>query len=255
MKKFSATITLLALAFQSVPAMAWVGGPYSNNTPDGKSGGVFQGSVTFKNGSGTFKFATGAEPFITPQASSVMMHEGVVYYGDAFGMVDFQSESITCTTNGLSSLGTVTPLDQTTTDPSVVNGTTPVGDPGTTFGNGFDNGVCNTQFAGKIKGPSPGTTFKGKGWAYVFAADDYDVTFTTATTGPESTYLPIFEIDDNGNAAVTDYVVVPPTNATQTQNFQAEYEPSEKRKFRTRVYGSRVSTIAYTTFGQASTTP
>lgn len=252
MKKFSASITLLALAFQSVPAMAWVGGPYSNNTTDGKSGGVFQGTMTFKNGSGSFKFATGAEPFISPQASSVVMHEGLVYYGDAFGTADFESKTITCITNGNTNIGVVTPVTSLfNATVTITSSETPIGTPSFPFGNGSDNGVCNTQFAGKINKTAPGTTFKGKGWAYVFSADEFDVKDTSTSTGPASDYLPIF----SAVGIISGYFEVKPNDSTQTQELSRDVKPAEKRKFRTRVFGSRVSTIAYTAFGQASTTP
>ena len=54
MKKYAAALTFLSVLFQSTSAMAWIGGPYSNNTADGKSGGVFQGTITMKNGSVLF---------------------------------------------------------------------------------------------------------------------------------------------------------------------------------------------------------
>jgi hypothetical protein len=234
MKNFFASLTFVSILFQSTSAMAWVGGPYSNNTPDGKSGGVFQGTISMKNGSGMFRFATGSEPFISPNANSVIFHEGLVYYGDCFGMVDFQAKRISGITNGL-------------TDFDVNNGAggsgniTPIGTPAFIFGNsatGFF--VCNTEWAGKINKTAPGVTFKAKGYAYVFDGAGQNVTTTSITTESAANVdLP----NDTGTVTTT-------TVQTIVSN-----EPAEKTKLKIKVYGSRVSTIAYTSFGAATPTP
>lgn len=229
MKKLIASITALSFFLQAVPAMAWVGGPYSNNTPDGKSGGVFQGMISMKNGSGMFRFASGAEPFISPNANSVVFHKGLVFYGDCFGMVDFPSKRVSGITNGLT---TIT-YDQNP-------GVTATGTPLLQFSNGSENYICNTQWNGKFTCTAPNPIFKAKGYAYIFERD-YSNTITTdiITTGI------IEELPGDP----------PPIRETTISQSITQSEPTPKQRVKIKVYGSRVSTIAYTAFGVATTTP
>ena len=184
MKKIAASLAFLSVLFQSTSAMAWVGGPYSNNTHDGKSGGVFQGTITMKNGSGMFRFATGSEPFISPNASSVVIHQGLVFYGDCFGMVDFTAKRVSGITNGSTTLG---------------GSVTPVGVPSFPFSNGNDAFTCNTEWSGKISRTAPGVTFKAKGYAYVFDSNYQNNTSTTTTTE----YAPVDLPNDTGTVTTT----------------------------------------------------
>jgi hypothetical protein len=229
MKKIVASVTALSFFLQAMPAMAWVGGPYSNNTHDGKTGGVFQGMVTMKNGSGMFRFSTGSEPFISPNANSVMFHQGLVFYGDCFGMVDFPSKRVSGVTNGNSNINfpANTPV-------------TPIGTPSIQFGNGNDNYICNTQWSGRFNRTAPGVTFKAKGHAYIFQSDYSNQTTTDIITSGIIEELP-------GDPA-------PIRETTITQTISSS-SPAPKKKVKIRVYGSRVSTIAYTAFGTATPTP
>ena len=229
MKKFVATLTLIATLFQAVPAMAWVGGPYSNNAADGRSGGVFQGMITMSNGSGMFRFSTGSEPFISPNANSVIFHEGLVYYGDCFGMVDFPSKKISAVTNGRTNITypANTPV-------------TPVGTPSIQFGNGADDSIANVSWSGKLTKTAPGVLFKGKGFAYFFEANYSNQIQTTITTNGIIEELP-------GDP-------VPIRETTISQGI-TENEMTPKQKVKIKVFGSRVSPIAYTTFTVAAPNP
>ena len=224
MKKFAAALTFLSVLFQSTSAMAWVGGPYSNNTFDGKSGGVFQGTMTMKNGSGMFRFATGSEPFNSPNAESVVFHEGLVFYGDCFGQVDFHAKRVSGITNGNTTLG---------------GNVTPIGAPVFPFGNGNDAFICNTQWAGKMKKTYPGMTFRAKGWAYIFDSNYQNNTTTVITTD----FAPV-DLPNDGGTVTT----------TVTQNISSN-DGAPKTKVKIKVYGSRVSPVAYTGFGTATPTP
>ncbi len=222
MKKFVATIAFLAMGFHAAPVMAHVGGPYSNNTHDGFQGGVFQGMMTMKNGSGMFRFSAGLEPIISPFAQSVVFHQGFIYYGDCFGMLDFVSKKISGMTNGMTA-----PPGATTT-----NGTPNF------ISNGQANYVCNTVWNGKITSTAPSVRFKAKGFAYIIDATyEHQITTTIDTTPP-----PI-ELPD-GTAIVT----------TKTETI-TESGPIPTQRIKIRVSGGRLSPIAYTTFGAAAPKP
>ncbi len=230
MKKIVASLTLLSMLFQAAPAMAWVGGPYSNNAADGRFGGVFQGMITMKNGSGMFRFSSGSEPFISPNANSVVFHQGLVYYGDCFGMVDFPSKKISGITNGRTTI----------TAPAASAQLTPVGTPSIQFGNGADDFIANIEWSGKLTKTAPGVLFKAKGWAYFFEANYVNqISTDIITVGIQD------EIPGEPTATVD-------TSITQTIT---ENEPTPKQKVRVKVFGSRVSPIAYTTFTVAAPTP
>lgn len=229
MKKIVASLTFVSLLFQAAPAMAWVGGPYSNNAADGRSGGVFQGMITMSNGSGMFRFSTGSEPFISPNANSVVFHEGLVYYGDCFGMVDFPSKKISAITNGRTNITypANTPV-------------TPVGTPSMQFGNGADDFIANIEWNGKLTKTAPGVLFKGKGFAYFFEANYSNQIRTDIST-----------------LGLTEEIPGEPTATKDTTIIQAitENEPTPKQKVKIKVFGSRVSPIAYTTFTVAAPNP
>lgn len=231
MKKFIALVTVVSFFFQAVPAMAWVGGPYSNNTTDGFSGGIFQGMISMKNGSGLFKFSTGSESTVSPNASSVVFHQGLVFYGDCWGLVDFHSKKISGITNGQSSLGTG--------DAGAAAGTTD-GLPSIPFGNGNDSFVCNTQWSGKITKSVPVPLFRAKGFAYIF-----DATYSNTITTDVVTDGIIEELPG-------DPAPIRQTTITQTIT-QSESAP--KQKIRIRVRGSRVSFIPDTITLTPAVTP
>ncbi len=276
MKKFVATITTFATFFQAVPAMAWVGGPYSNNIADGRAGGVFQGTISMKNGSGMFRFATSSEPFLSPNANAVIIHKGITYFGDCFGMVDGPSKRISGITNGLSNISTDTVVQPT--GGSFINlgnaitinsNTVPIGAPNIQFGNGLDNFVCNSEWSGRIQGPRPGMTFKAKGYAHFFSAADSHSTSTYTLSGNYTTNAANISNPSTGG----DLIVVGPynivrtlattpvttvtTNVTVPGSIRADVtnEASSKEKVKIKVFGSRVSPIAYTQYTNAAPNP
>ena len=101
MKKFGAYLSLIGILSQST-ALAWVGGPYSNNTYDGLDGGVFGGTIRGSHTSGIFKFSQGNEAYVSPFGDSIVYHKGLTYYGECFGNVDFDSKTVSGVTNGSS---------------------------------------------------------------------------------------------------------------------------------------------------------
>jgi hypothetical protein len=88
MKKLSALLTIFAL-FTS-QTFAWVGGPYSSNTADGVTSGIFQYTVRGTNVSGMSRFSQNVNAAYNSQfGDSVIYYNGVTYYGESYGIVDF----------------------------------------------------------------------------------------------------------------------------------------------------------------------
>lgn len=229
MKKFAVALTFISVFFQAAPVMAWVGGPYGNNTHDGFQGGVFQAMMTMKNGSGMLRFSTGLEPLVSPFAQSVVFHKGLGYFGECFGMVDFPSKKVSGATNGLTQLLPVTATPTTGTGVPQV------------FSNGNVQKVCNTTWNGKITSSAPAVRFRAKGWAYFFDASYINTTDTVIiTSGIFEELQPI----PNGGFRDTSIVQV-----------ITEHEDPPMEKVKIRVLGGRVTPVAYTTFGTAAPTP
>jgi hypothetical protein len=219
-----ATLVLL----QGSPALAHVGGPYSNNTHDGLQGGVFQGTFRMKNGSGVFRFSTGVDPFLSPVANCVVFHQGIVYAGDCFGTVDYVSKTVSGITNGAAG-GTGAQVN-----PTVF----PTGGGG--ISQGQVNYVFNSEWSGKITKTAPSVRFKIKGWGYVFNPGNVSVT-NTFTSQDWVQVLP-------GDPPVT---VVFHTDTTTSETTQ----PKITSRVKIRGFGGRITPIAYTGIGTATPTP
>ena len=90
MKQFTALLTIFAMF--SSQAFAWVGGPYSNNTFDGFDGGIFQYTFRGNNVSGLARFTQNTSSSYNSEfGDSVVYYNGVTYYGESYGFVDFVS--------------------------------------------------------------------------------------------------------------------------------------------------------------------
>jgi hypothetical protein len=225
MKKLTALLTLISfIGGQVTPALAHIGGPYSGNTYDGFQGGIFQGTMTMSGGYGIFRFSTGFEPAITPQAQSVVMLNGLVMYGECFGYVDYASRKVGGVTNSLSTLP---------------NATTGLGSP-SSFRNGQQDYVCNTNFQGKITTTRPIVLFKGKGVA-TFFSERYEDGSSTSVDRIEAT------VDIPGPDGITPGSLSSATAQTITSSGLAEME-THKLRFS----GSRLTPIAYSNLAQAA---
>lgn len=172
MKKFGAILSLLALISQST-ALAWIGGPYSNNTYDGFDGGVFSGTIRGSRCTGLFRFSQGAEAYVSPFGDSIVYFKGMTYYGESYGFIDTVGGSATGVTNGQNS-------GNNTGDPGgsnfrnnngtgfgVSNGVgTTVNAGGAAINQQFGNinsAAANASWNGKITSKRPTIRFKGKG--------------------------------------------------------------------------------------------
>ncbi len=227
MKKITALLTLITFgSVQMSPLMAHIGGPYSGNTYDGYQGGVFHGTMTMKSGFGIFRFSTGFEPFISGQASSVVMVNGLVAYGDCFGFVDFETRTVSGVTNSLTAL------------PGAVSN---VGAPAFAFGNGTQDYVINTNWQGSITSMKPTVRFKGNGECFFFN----DVYQDNQSTNVDRVEAAVDIPGPDGSA---------PGSLTQASSqviTDTGLAPMERRKIR--VSGTRLSPLAYT--GGANAVP
>ena len=90
MKQFTALLTIFAMLASQ--AFAWTGGPYSNNTYDGFDGGIFQYTFRGNNVSGMARFTQNTSSSYNSEfGDSVVYFNGVTYYGESYGFVDFPS--------------------------------------------------------------------------------------------------------------------------------------------------------------------
>lgn len=225
MKKITALLSLISLiGAQVTPALAHIGGPYSNNTYDGFQGGIFHGTMTSKGLFGIFRFSTGFEPVITGQAQSVVMVNGLTLYGECFGFVDFTSRSVAGITNSLSTLP---------------NATTGLGSP-STLRNGQQDYVVNTNWQCKMTTLRPVIRFRGKGVAMVLN-ERYEDNIATVTDRIEAA------VDIPGPEGTVPGSLTSSTSQTITDSGLAPVQ-----QFKLRVTGSRLTPIAYTSFGLAS---
>jgi hypothetical protein len=226
MKKITALLTLISFVGVHVtPALAHIGGPYSGNTYDGFQGGVFQGTMTMRGGFGMFRFATGFEASISPQAASVVMVNGITHYGECFGMVDFPSRTASGITNSLSTLP---------------NATTGQGNPNT-FRNGQQDYVVNTNWQAKITSTRPTVLFRGSGEAYILNERFENTIATTVDRIEAAVDIPA---PDPGST---------PGSLTQATNQvinDTGLAVMERRRIR--VSGTRLTPIAYNANYQAA---
>ncbi len=103
MKQITALLTLFAMF--AGQAFAWTGGPYSNNTYDGFDSGIFQYTFRGNNVSGMARFTQNTSSSYNSEfGDSVMYYNGITYYGESYGFVDFVSGNvdgiINCTAAG-----------------------------------------------------------------------------------------------------------------------------------------------------------
>jgi hypothetical protein len=213
MKKITALFTLITFAGgQMAPVMAHLGGPYSGNTYDGYMGGVFQGNMTMQGGFGLFRFASGLEAALSPQAQSAIILNGITHYGECFGMVDYSSRTVNGITNSQSNL---------------VNNTTNLGSPNN-FSNGLQSYVVNTSWQAKITSMRPTVLFRGKGEAY-FLNELYE----DVRTATSSTIFDAVDIPQGGAVSQDSSQVISDTGLAVM----------ERKKMR--VTGTRITPIAY----------
>ena len=264
MKKFGAYLSLIGLFSQST-LLAWVGGPYGNNTFDGFDGGVFGGTIRGPSTTGIFKFSQGAETYVSPFGDSIVYNKGLAYYGECYGMVDFDSKTVSGVTNG-SANGTN--LNDPNSSPQyrnlggfgfgVDNGLA-----GTVIGNNFvtgpngsagaagtEAGIANSAWNGKITKSKQTMRFKAKGEMSFFGTST-EVTEFNVVNSTGDFNDPRFDGEDpakpNEGAgtglSLTGFGAVTPagTGTTRRTVGATNNFPNIQAKVKIRIYGSRKS--------------
>jgi len=93
MKQLTALVLILSMLVS--PALAWKGGPYSNNTVDGLDGGIFQYSFRGNRVSGLARFSQNTSSSYNSEfGDSVLYYNGITYYGESYGYVDFFTDVV-----------------------------------------------------------------------------------------------------------------------------------------------------------------
>lgn len=187
MKKFFAIFTAVVLLPVS-QTMAWVGGPFSNNSSlPGGDDGVYEAIATMTNGVGMYRFGvrnngTSSQAFggnaaggggavaSTPSnvqfnagllnafSSNVWFYKGVTYYGTTFGMANSDMGIVSAIGNASASVGGEVP------NPGVgqiiipsINGAVI----GTSSGNNI--ATANSSWVAKMEDKGPAFRFSGRG--------------------------------------------------------------------------------------------
>jgi len=257
MKKFGAYLSLLGLLSQTA-APAWVGGPYSNNTYDGLTGGIFGGTIRGPSTSGIFKFSQGNETYVSPFGDSIVYHQGMAYYGECYGFVDFDSKTVSGVTNGSN---------------SGANANDPTGSPQyrNLYGSGFgvqngtgagiastnnfgglnsDTAVANSSWNGKITKSKQTMRFRANGEMSFFGNATEVTTFdNVSSTGDfqnprKDDHPPPGEGAGTG-LNLTGTSTPPGTGTTTRTTGGTNNYPNVTAKIKIRVYGSRTSVVPF----------
>ena len=158
MKKILMVLGLMAL-LPVGSSHALQGGPFDFNTAGGMRGGVYQAMMIMPNGNGICRFSDEVGGTIALFSDSVVYHKGIVYVGNAFGIVDLDSGHVSGITNGTSAGGqNSTPIGNFNPDEPAAAGRA-------FSSSGGNVGICNTSFTGKVATAGASTRFYGKGEA------------------------------------------------------------------------------------------
>jgi len=220
MKQFCALLTIFAMF--ATQAFAWTGGPYSNNTYDGFDGGIFQYTIRGNNVSGLARFSqNSASAFNSEFGDSVVYYNGVTYYGESYGFVDYVgglADGVVNATAAGTDLNNPAALLRSANGTSfgVFNGVrygtgNPLFGPFTPGGPEASYFTANATWTGKITKKFPTPRFQGAGEATFFgegeSVDTASFDETRVSTGDFLTPLPGGR--DPANGTFRDYFTVP----------------------------------------------
>ena len=240
MKKGFLSFSAFLIALVAVPqAQAWVGGPFDGGDFNilHEREGVYQATMTYKNGSGFCQFAqdnslvntsaTGSLTVFSLENRSLLYYKGLTFAGTCTGVVDIDARRVFATTNGTTNLATTT--GSTSNDPIVINGSSAYP--------GF--GYANTTFTAKITKTAPLLRFSGKGEAAFVMDQDLD----TAAAAVTATIFPQYFADFVAANPVITADLAAEATATllnllaQVRSFESVENGMERVK--TKVFGSR----------------
>lgn len=252
MKKIGAILSLVGLLSQS-SAFAWIGGPYSNNTYDGNSGGIFSGTIRGRNLTGLFKFAQDSQPYVSTFGDSVVYHKGMAYYGECYGQIDFNTSLVSGITNGSNNGANANDPNQSTyyrnvsgQGYGVLNGT---GTPNVTTNNtaptmGSDSvGNANSHWSGRVENKKFAMRFTAKGEMSFFGfASEMTIKISAVSTGDlDNPRADPSGLNANPTAANARFGFIGNGSVVQTVSATNNY-PDIQDTVKIKVYGSRSST-------------
>ncbi|MES2706493.1 MAG: hypothetical protein V4726_07815 [Verrucomicrobiota bacterium] len=249
MKKIGAILSLVGLLSQS-SALAWIGGPYSNNTYDGNTGGVFGGTIRGAGTSGIFKFAQDNQPYVSTFGDSIVYHKGMAYYGECYGQVDFNSSSISGITNGANNGTNGSDPNQSPfyrsvfgTGFGVQNGTDAGNATTNVFGN-INAASANSYWSGKIESKKFAMRFSAKGEMSFFGnASEVTITIDAVSTGDLQEPRGNADTGLNSNPTAANARSAFPGTGSVVQTVTTENNyPNITDTVKIKVYGSRTST-------------
>ncbi len=250
MKKFGAYLSLLGILSQAT-ALAWVGGPYSNNTFDGFDGGMFGGTIRGTAISGIFKFSQGNDAYVSPFGDSIVYHKGMAYYGECYGYVDFDTKTVSGVTNGSNSGSN---LNDPNASPQfrnlygsgfgVQNGT----GAGIAATNNFgglnsDTAVANSSWNGKVTKSKQTLRFRAKGEMTFFGNATELVEYNRVASAGDFEN-PRFDLDTGLNLIGTGSPAG--TGSTIRVSGATNNYPNITTAKKIKVYGSRTSVVPFT---------
>ena len=200
MKKYLFLILGLS-AIIVTPVKALTGGPFDNGTFSSLTvaGGIFQATLSFKNGSGFvyftpnnqlapstatttavggfFSFGTSSTTVTPSELSianrSIVYYKGFVFAGMATGEVDFAANSLNCEFNASSERGST--VSATNFGITANQTTTIVAGSGTNY-------VCNGTFDATITSQVPQPVFKGGGQIAFVSPDGFSASSQVIST-------------------------------------------------------------------------
>ena len=245
MKQLTALFTIASMF--ATPAFGWVGGPYSNNTLDGFDGGIFQYTFRGNKVSGLARFTQNTSSSYNSEfGDSVVYYNGITYYGESYGFVDFTTgvaDGIVNATAAGTDLNNPAAVLRSTNGTSwgVFNGVrygtgNPLFGPFTPGGPSGTYMVANAQWSGGITKKYPSTRFSGDGEITFFGEGESDSTQSIDTTLVSTGDFAPPRLDAG----------LPPANGTQRQ-FVTIPSDSFKNKvvIPITVTGGRISTQPY----------
>ncbi len=246
------TAFLLIFTMLAGPAFAWKGGPYSNNTLDGIDGGIFQYTLRGDRVSGLARFSQNTSAAYNSEfGDSVVYYNGITYYGESYGFVDYVSGTADGIVNASAAgtdLNNPAAVLRTSTGTSwgVFNGVrygtgNPLFGPFTPGGPSGSYMVANASWAGFVTRTHPVPRFAGEGEITFFGEGDSDSANSFDRTLVSTGDFAPPRLDAG----------LPPANGTQ-RNFITIPSDSFKNKVTIpiTVIGGRISTAPY--FGPAA---
>ena len=170
MKKILMVLGLMALLPMG-KLHALQGGPFDFNSPGGLRGGVYQAIMMIPNGNGMCRFSDEQGGAIALFSDSVVYYKGIVYVGNAFGVVDLDVGFVSGITNGVSDGGQNSAPRGGFGAPGAAR--QQPGASGRAFSSSGGNaGICNTSFTAKVDTQGASTRFYGDGEASFLGALD-----------------------------------------------------------------------------------